>query len=171
MARGYFLQITRTGKLAQICRTAFCFGCHHFTAALRRSAIRMFLKLASIHFFFPCKKENSVPCPPAAAPLTANTALVRNGSSSSDDSARKALCFFKLGAAASARARAAAAASCASAIAATNERVGGVVLVNTWLAHALPAREMGASLSLLLAASWPPSSSTPRRGRFSKLAL
>ena len=38
-------------------------------------------------------------------------------------------------------------------------------------AGALPAREMGASLSLLLAASWPPSSSTPRRGRFSKLAL
>jgi hypothetical protein len=78
-----------------------------------------------------------VPCPPAAAPLTANTALGRDGSSSSDDSARKALCFFKLGAAASARARAAAAASCASAIAATNERVGGVVVEDTLLAHYL----------------------------------
>jgi hypothetical protein len=75
----------------------------------------------NILFYLPllCKKENKVACPPRAGAviLAAEAACFVTGASSSEDSARNALGFFKLGAAASARALAAAAASCARAIA------------------------------------------------------
>ena len=111
-----------------------CFGKNDFTAGGK-----------SCYFF--CRKEKSVACPTVATFLGAGAVFGCCVSPSSEDSARNALGFFKLGAAASARALAAAAASWARAMAARTEAVTAGNNQSTAVAHDTCTRDWSVTVA------------------------